>query len=530
MSVLAGTGALVRFILRRDRVRLPVWLLAILGLVWSSASAVQGTYDTPADVAAYARTVGASPASIVMNGPPTAVDTIAGIVIFEINSTAIIATALMAIFLVVRHTRGEEEEGRTELLRAGVVGRYAPIAAALLVVSVACCVVGAGLALALVSLDLPTSGAVAYGGSIAVLGVVFTAVGACAAQVTEHARGALGIAGAVLGVSYLLRGIGDVPEGAGSWLSWLSPIGWSQAVRPFADDRWWPLLLSIALIGVLLVVVGALVSHRDVGAGLVAPRPGSPVASPRLTTAVGFAVRLQRGAFLGWTAGLFLGGIAFGSVGREVEELLTSIPELEDALGLAGAADLVDAFFGTALLILALVGSGFTVGSVLRLRTEESAGRAEPLLATGLSRWRWTLGVLTVTVLGTVAVLGAGGLGAGLAHSIASGDVGQLPRLLLASLAYVPAALVLAGATVVLFGWLPRLTAAAWAALAVCLVIGWLGGVLDIPTWLADLSPFTHVPRAPLDPLTATPLLALTVTGVAAAVVGLVGFRRRDVR
>jgi ABC-2 type transport system permease protein len=521
-----GTGTLVRLVLRLDRIRLPVWLVAILGLVYASADAVQSTYDTPADIAAYARTVGNSPTSIVMNGPPTAVDTIAGIVIFEINSTAIIATALMAIFLVVRHTRGEEQEGRTELIRATVVGRYAPVAAALLVVSAASLVVGAGLALGLISLGLPAGGSIAYGASIAVVGLVFTAVGAVAAQVTEHARGLLGIASAVLGASYVLRAIGDVGDGT---LSWLSPIGWSQAVRPFADDRWWPLLLSLALVAALLAVTSALLSHRDVGAALVAPRPGPPHASPRMTNAVGLAGRLQRGAIISWAIGMFLGGVAFGSVGREVEELVTSIPELEEYFGFVGAADIVDAFFRTAMLLLALTAAGFTVASALRLRSEEAAGRAEPLLATGLSRWRWTLGSLLVTLIGTVLVIGAGGFGAGLAHGIATGDMGQLPRLLLVSLIYSPAALVLAAAAIVLFGWAPRLTMTAWAALAVCFVIGWLGGVLEIPAWLRNLSPFTHIPGAPLDPVTAAPLVALTAIAAAMAAVGLVGFRRRDI-
>lgn len=525
MNRLTGTGALVRLILRRDRVRLPVWVLAILGLAYASAGAVKGTYDTPADVAAYARTVGKSAVSVVMNGPPTAVDTIAGIVIFEIGSTVVIGVCLMGLFLVVRHTRGEEESGRTELVRATVVGRDAPVVAPLLVVSAASVLIGAGLALELVALGLPTEGATVYGASVAVLGVVFTAVAALAAQVTEHARGALGIGGVVLGASYVLRGIGDVQDGT---LSWLSPIGWSQAVRPFADDRWWPLLVSVLATAAVLATVRLLVSHRDVGAGLVPPRPGPAEASRRLAGPVGLAARLQRGAVLGWTSGLFCLGVAFGSVGREVQELVESIPELEQALRIAGTTSVEDAFFATAMLIMALVASGFTVSSVLRLYREETAGRAEPLLATGLSRLRWAIGSLLVTTLGTLLVLCSGGLGAGLAHGIATGDPGQLLRLVALSLVYVPASLVLAGVAVVLWGWVPRASQAAWAPFAVCLVIGWLGGVLDFPDWFADLSPFTHVPEAPVQTVTAGPLVMLVGVALVTTAAGLVGFRRRD--
>jgi len=213
-----------------------------------------------------------------------------------------------------------------------------------------------------------------------------------------------------------------------------------------------------------------------------------------------------------------------------VQELIESIPELADALDIAGAADLVDAFFGTALLILALIAAGFTVGSALRLRTEETAGHAEALLATGLSRTRWTVGSLLVTLLGTVLVLGAGGFGAGLAHAVATGDAGQLPRLLLSALTYLPAALVLAGVAVLLTGWAPRLTLASWAVLTGCFVIGWLGGLLDVPAAVADLSPYTHVPGAPADPVRAVPLVTLTAVALGLAALGIAGFRRRDLR
>ena len=43
----------------------------------------------------------------------------------------------MSILLVVRHTRADEETGRAELVGAGVVGRHAPLAAALVVAAIA---------------------------------------------------------------------------------------------------------------------------------------------------------------------------------------------------------------------------------------------------------------------------------------------------------------------------------------------------------------------------------------------------------
>lgn len=151
------------------------------------------------------------------------------------------------------------------------------------------------------------------------------------------------------------------------------------------------------------------------------------------------------------------------------------------------------------------------------------------MLATGLSRWRWSVGSLAVTLIGTVLVVGMGGLGAGLAHGIASDDMSQLPRLLVASLAYVPAPLMLGGPAVALFGWAPRAGAVAWGVLAVCFIIGWLGGLLDLPGWLVDLSPFSHVSSAPVDRIKAAPLLWLSAVAAGLSALGIAGLRQRDV-
>ncbi|MDQ3308259.1 MAG: ABC transporter permease [Actinomycetota bacterium] len=523
---LAGTGPLVRLILRRDRVRLPVWILGIVGLVYASAGAVSAAYPTQKEVDAYAATFGESPAGIAMSGPPTALDSIGGIVIFEVNASAMIAISLMSIFLVVRHTRAEEEEGRTELLRSAVVGRHAAATSALMVVSGATLLVGLGIAASLASADVPLAGAVLFGASVTALGIVFAAIAGCAAQITTHARGATGLATAVLGASFVLRAAGDVGNGL---LSWFSPIGWSQATRPIDDDRWEVLLVPSAAAVLLTALMVTLTNRRDIGSGIVAARPGPAEAAPGLSGAFGLALRLQRGSIAGWAAGLLLGGVAFGSVAREVQDMVADNPQLAEYFQSAEGASLLDSFFATAYLVLSLVSAGFAVASVLRMRSEEASGRLEPLLATGLSRSRWVAGSLLVTFVGTVTVVLAGGLGVGIASAL----VQTKPAAMLLSVgyaaAYLPAVLTLAAVTLLLFGWLPRCTSVAWALVAGCFVIGWLGGVLDIPSWLEQTTPFTHTPMVPAEPVTVTPLAVLTALIAGAVVAGVLGLKRRDI-
>lgn len=526
MKALAGTGTMVRFILRRDRIVVPLYVIVFAVFVMSQALSSKELYDSQAEREVYAATAASNPAMIALTGPAYAIDTVGGDTAWQVGGFGGTAVAVASMIMVGRHTRAEEQSGRSELLRANVLGRYAHPTAALIVVFGANALLAAATALALIYLDLPAAGSIAFGASMGAVGIVFAAIGVVAAQITENASTVYGIGGAVLGVAYLLRAAGDIGEGT---LSWLSPIGWAQGMRPFADERWWPLLLFLAATVVLLAAGFALMARRDEGAGLVAARPGPPRASSGLVLPSGFALRLRRELLIGWTAGLFAGGLAMGSFGEEVGDLVGDSEMAENLIGQTGGAGLVDSFFATILLIMAMIGTVYAVQSALRMRSEESAGRLEPLLATATSRWRWAGAQVLVTVAGVTLVLAACGLGAGISHAIRSDDSGEVPRLLGAQLASLPAVWVVAGLVIALFGLVPRAAPLAWAALGGCFFIGILGPILQLPDWAMDLSPFNHVPKVPSADLAAGPLIWLTAIAAALTVAGLMGFRRRDV-
>ncbi len=226
--------------------------------------------------------------------------------------------------------------------------------------------------------------------------------------------------------------------------------------------------------------------------------------------------------------GLFLLGAAYGSVGQDIDELVGDNPQLSEVFARAGAS-LTGSYLATTLLISALIGAGYAVSAALRLRSEETAGRAEPLLAAPVARWRWAGSHLAVTIAGTVTVVAAGGLGTGVAYGAVTGDPGQVPRLLGAALVYVPAVWVLVGFSAALFGLVPRAAALAWAGLAGCILVALLGPLLKIPEWLASVSPFDHLPQVPAAEFAAAPLAVLTAVAAAVVAVGVAAFRKRDV-
>jgi ABC-2 type transport system permease protein len=243
---------------------------------------------------------------------------------------------------------------------------------------------------------------------------------------------------------------------------------------------------------------------------------------------VGLAARLHRATVVAWTVGVFLGGAAYGSIGDDVADLIADNEVMQQIAAQVGG-DLVDGFLATTSVTMALIAAGYAVQGTLRMHVEEQAGRVEPLLATALPRLAWARSHLLVVVCSSVLLLAATGLGTGMAFGIATGDMGQLPRLLGASLVYAPAVLVVIGIAFVLVGLVPRATMAAWGLLGLWLLIGMLGQVLRLPDWVIQTSPFEHVPKLPAVPMDWVPVAVLTAVGAALIAAGGAGLQRRDI-
>ena len=521
---MTGAGTLLRTYLRRDRWLLLWWSLAITINYWSQAISVEQLYATQAEFDRAAAAMSGNPALVAMAGPARALNTIGGQVAWQATAVGAVLAGLMSMFLVGRHTRAEEESGRDELLRSSAVDRRASTTAALGVALIANLLVGVLVAVSLVIVPLAVADSIALGVGVTLCGWVFTGVALVAAQLTTTTRSMYGLTGAVLAAAYALRAVGDVGNEA---LSWLSPIGWYQQMYAFSGLRWWPALLLVAATLVTVAAAYAVFERRDFGSGVLAARPGPARATARLGTSFGLAWRLQRGSVVGWSLGLALTGLAYGSIGDSAGDLIGDNEAARDLMA-AGGDDLVAGFQAVSMLMLAMLTSGFAVSSALRPRAEEEAGRGEPLLATATSRTRWLVGHIAVTVLGSVLVLGIAGAGLGVGYALVTGDTAAAWRLFWQTLTWLPAVLVLAALARLLYGVSPRLASFGWLGLGFAAVVLFLGDVLRFPDWLRDLSPFEHlalVPVAALDPVALLGVLAVAATMSAT---GWLAFKRRD--
>ena len=394
MSGVTGWLRLALLALRRDRVTLPAWVLGMAVFLAATTAMFDATYaDHPELLEPDTRIVVENPGMRVLGlvtGP-----SVGGYALHRDALVLAVLAAMMGILAVVRHTRQAEELGRSELVAAGATGRYASLAAAVVVALVAEVALAVGLGTALLVVGQPAVGSFVGGASIALVGMVLTGVAAVTAQLASTTRGATGAAAAVLGVSFALAALGNMVGTVDSaalrvtsaWPAWLSPIGWGQQMRPFADDLWWPLGLAAAATAVLVALAGVLVARRDVGRGMWPEQPGAGRAGPTLVRPAGLVWRLQRGALLGWAVGLLGTGLIFGALSERIGGLEGAAAQWYDSFG--GATDLLGAYWASMLQIAGTAVAIYVVTLLLRLRHDEAGGVLEPVLGTAVTRLRW---------------------------------------------------------------------------------------------------------------------------------------------
>ena len=529
---LTGSGALTRLALRRDRIMLPAWVYVVVIGVASNAYTFAKLYKTASSRAALVASGENNPALLFLYGRLNG-NSVGALTAWRYGVWGALFAALMSVFLVVRHTRGDEEAGRLELIGSARVGRQAPLASAIAVASLANVVLTVLLCVVLPVLGLPAGGSVALALAIGTAGLAFTGISAAAAQFTSSARAARGLAAGVLGVAFLARAVGDSTGASGpGWLTWVLPLGWTETLRPFAAERWWVLVLPLAVFAAGTGLAFSLAARRDHGAGLFPDRPGRPVASDALRGPFALAWRLQRSGLAGWAAGYAVLFAVCGAAGKGIGQLAATSGTLtKEFTRIGGQSAIVDAYLTSLMLLGGLIASAYGVSAVLRLHAEESEGTADPVLAGSVGRTRWGLSHLVVAVTGMAVLLAVAGVAAGLGYGLAVGGAGsETARMLGAGLAELPAAAVLVGVAVLAFGAIPDgCVAIAWTAVGLTVLLSIFGQALQLSHWVLDISPFTHVPRLPGGAVDVAPLIWLSVIAISLCVSGLAGLRRRDI-
>lgn len=525
---------------RRDRGTLAAWILGIAGLGYVAATAVTTQFGEDNERAALISVAAASPAFLFIRGLPDGISS-GAVTFFQGYSFTAVLAGLMSAFLVVRHTRADEDQGRFELVGSTQVTRVTSLYATLLLGSSANVVLALAVAAGFIGAGLPLQGSFLAGTAVGSVGLFFMAAAALVAQVMPSARSANGTVAALIGGAYLIRGAGDALGTADSsllhvsaaWPSLFSPIGWGQRIRPFTEADTLPLLAIGAGAVVLAGLAVVLRSGRDLGASYIAAdEAGAERAGTGLASMLGLAWRLQRGSLASWCfTSAALGAVA-GGLGPVVRDALEGNPSVAELMSriVPGDAGLVDLFTTAMLGIAGILAAAAGIEAVLRLRAEEAEGRAELLLSVPASRFRWLGSTLAVAAITTTAVAVAAGASAAVVLALGEAGGSSPGMVFAAALAHIPAALVFPAGTVLVFALAPRWsTPAGWSALAVALVLGQFGELLSLPVWLQDLSPFRHSSAMPVEAFNPEGALLMAAIAVIAAAAGSRLIRERDV-
>jgi ABC-2 type transport system permease protein len=521
---MTGVVGLTRFALRRSRVLVLVWSAVLVVMAYASAAATDSLYATTAEQVSAARAINDSPALVALYGPILDVHSLGELAMTKMTVTYAVLLMAFAVTLVRRHTRVEEESGRAELLGGLAVDRSAPLVSAVAVGALGSFVVSALVALADIAGGLQVGGSLWFGASWLGLGLVGTGIGAVTAQLSASARTSGAVAAGAIAVLFALRAVGDTTSA--SWLSWLSPLGWSTQLRAWSDPRGWVVLLHLGLAGALVAAAVALQRRRDLGSGLLPERPGPATGSPRLADALALNVRVHSTGLAVWTVACAVMGALMAAIVPTIGSMVDSpgVREMFQRLGGVGALQetLVAAFVSVGAVVI----SCFAVTVVSHGGGEEHDGRTEEVLATATERSAAFLAVVLVALGGVVWLLLVTGVAMGVG---ASGTAVSFGGTLAGALVQIPAVGVVVGLSVLALAQGSRYAVLGWAFVVAFFLVGPVAEMLKLPGWVAGLSPYSHVSKVPAESLAWAPEAALSVIAAALVATAWWRYRERDI-
>lgn len=539
MNALKGTARLLRLALRRDRITIPVTVLLAAAFVGGTAPALVSTYGGEKEILSYITSAVPSVVGRVFQGAVQG-PTIGAVLIAETMLFGLIIIAIMSIFIVSRHTRYNEETGAGELIGSGIIGRSAPLTAALLTAILANIAAGALIFAILVSVpEFDTTGSAYLAVSLSAFGVLMASVSAVTAQLSDYRRGANLMAMSVLGVFFVIRALGDALGDIGAdglsvmtnWITWVSPMGWSYQVLPFADNRLFPILMLLGLAVILSAFAYFLMSKRDIGSSIFNSKPGPARAKTSLLSASGLAHRLQKSNLIAWTIGYATAGLLMAVVVNDFRSTFEDSDVFSDFVNSAGGGNFLESIIAAMFPLLAAMLSGYVISAVTKMQDEESSGRIEYLLSTALGRVKWLFSHVGYILVGIFVTLGVMGIAGGVGYILVAENANELSGVdvFAAAIVNIPAMMLFMSVIVLVYTSVGRLVKSfAWAFYAYCALIGSIGGIFGWPAWTSFLSPFYHTPVYPTSDFDWLPLIIMGGLSIVVLAVSAKLFSVRD--
>ena len=525
-----GTARLVRFMLRRDRLRLFIWIASFIIISVLVAMVFPEMYGSEQERMTIAETM-RNPAMTAMVGPGYGLDDYhtGAVMAHQMLLFTALTVGIMMIMLVSRHTRQDEEEGRTEVIRSLPVGRLALLSSTAIMSLLACLVLSLTMgfslyALGFASMDL--EGSMLYGTVLGVSGLVFTAVTALFAQLTVTNRGTIGYSFAFLMLSYLLRAIGDVSSEP---LSLISPLGLVLRTEVYINNYWWPIWLALLIALVIFIIALKLSSMRDLQAGFISVKAGRVHATRLTQSPFGLALKLQRTTIWGWAAGSFLLGVSYGSVMGDLESFLGSSEMIQEMLPQIEGATMAEQFMTMLMSIISIFSAIPALILMLKLRSEEKQNHTEHLLARAVSRSRLMSSYLIISCTAAFVVQFLAVFGLWVTADAVMEESLSFASIMQSGMIYMPAILLMIALAACLTGVFVKAAGLVWLYLGYSFLTTYLGDLLQVSEWMKKITPYGQIPVLPTEDIKVVPIVVLTALVVLLTTIGYLGYRQRDI-
>jgi len=529
----AGVGlgparALARRAFRDARIRTISFAYLFAAIAYIQPVSYRHAYPTLASRIAFAHSFADNKAIRLFYGEPFDLLTVGGYSAWRVGGTLAIFAAVWGLLAAVRALRTEEDTGRMELVLSAVIDRRSAYLAALVAIAAGVVILWLADFAGSVLAGLPAGGSAYLALATASVVPVFVGVGAVASQLAPTRRIALELGGAVAALAFLLRVIADTSSGV-AWLRWLTPLGWTEQLRPFTGAHPAVLLLPAAATVLLLVAAERIAAGRDIGTGLLPARDTADPNYRLLSSPTAQALRSERASLIVWL--LSIGAFAYiiGVIAKSVSSagISKGLQKEFEKLG-SGSILTPIGYLAFVFIFFILAVSLFACAQIGAARHEEADEQLETLLAQPVGRRGWLGGRLLLAACAALVLSLASGLLAW-AGAVSVGISLSLPKMLEAGANCLPVALLFLGIAALAYALVPRASAGiAYGLVTVAFLWQLFGSLLGAPKWLVDLTPFAHVGLVPVQAFRGGAAAVMLGIGVVAAVAAVEVFRRRD--
>ncbi|MFH5882391.1 ABC transporter permease [Liberiplasma polymorphum] len=523
-----NTKNILMTVLRKEKIKIALWVMLISGFVIGVSHAYPALFPNPEELIGLAEAM-QNPMMVAMFGPVYDPEnyTTAQSLGNQMLIFSMLFSAIMSIVIVAQFTRGDEEEGILELIQSLPVGRLSNTLSTVIIIVAMNVVIAIliGFGLALVPDDSMTfMGSMTFGLSIGTTGILVASMVLIIAQLFENNRTVMGLSFLVLGVMYILRGIGDL---SGNVLIWIIPFNWPARVEVYINNYNYLNLLTIVFTGLLFIFAFYLNARRDLESGLIAQKKGKESASNTLKTPLGFVLRLLRPAMIAWVVTLFILGLTYGSIFGDLDTFIEGSDIFEEMLP-GGDFPLNVQFMSIIMMVVAITAGIGPIMFLNRLASEEKKNHTEHIYSKSISRMRMLTIFTGIAMISSVILLFLGSLGM-ISGIIASmDDPIETSLILQAGFAYLPALLFMIGLSVLILGFYPNRTGLIWVYFGYSFFSVYMGNVIGLPDIFKQLTPFGYVDQLPIEDFRVLPTIILLLLATIMTISGFLGYKRRD--